>query len=203
LTEIKILLEQIYDGVANFGFFAPLGYIPIYMIGTLLFIPTAVLTLAAGALFGVPMGFLVALASSLLTASGEFFAGRYLSRGWVLKKVVANQKIRAIDDAVSAKGWKLVLLLRLSAICPFTILNYGLGLSRISFRDYFSASLSGSIPGTLLYVYLGSLAGKMIFEDMPMQKTPMELALILCGLAATLTMGIYSSALAKKALRPS
>lgn len=201
MTEIKSLLEQIFNGVASLGFFAPLEFIPIYMIGTALFVPTAVLTLAAGALFGVPMGFAVALTASLLASSGGFLAGRYLSRGWILKKVAANEKIRAVDDAVSKKGWRLVLLLRFSAILPFTVLNYGLGLSSIRFKDYFYASVIGSIPGTLLYVYLGSLAGKMVFEGDPMQKTPLELAFIAFGLAATLAMGIYSTAIVKKVLR--
>jgi uncharacterized membrane protein YdjX (TVP38/TMEM64 family) len=197
------LLEQILNGVASLGFFAPVEFIPIYMIGTALFVPTAVLTLAAGALFGVPVGFVVALIASLSASSGGFLAGRYLSRGWILEKIASNEKIRAIDDAVSRKGWKLVLFLRFSAIVPFTILNYGLGLSNISFKDYFSASLIGSVPGTLLYVYLGSLAGKLVFEGNPMQKTPVEMVFISFGFIATIVMGIYSTAIVKKALRTS
>lgn len=201
MNEIRVLLEQILNGVAALGFFAPAAFVFIYLIGTVLFVPTVIFALAAGALFGVPMGFVVASASSLAVASGGFWMGRNLSRGWILKKVASNKQIRALDDAVAERGWKFVLLLRLSAILPFTILNYALGLSRVRFKDYFSASLIGLIPGTLLYVYLGSLAGKMVFENDLMQKSPIEWVLIGSGLAVTLLMAVYSTLVVKKAFK--
>ena len=201
MTGLRTWLEQILNSVAAIGFFAPMAFVPIYIIGTILFVPTALLTLAAGALFGVPIGFAVTLASLLASASGVFLAGRNLSREWVIKNVASNKKIQALDNLVAEKGWKIVLLLRLSAIFPFTILNYGLGLTKIRFKHYMLASLIGMVPGTLVYVYLGSLAGIMIFETHLKQKSPIEWALIALGLAATLGLAIYSTLTVKKSFR--
>ncbi len=195
------MLEQILNSVAALGFFAPLVFVPISIIGTTLFVPTVLLALAAGAVFCVPMGFAVALASSLAGASGGFLAGRYLSRAWVLRNAASHKKLKALDNAVAKKGWKIVLLLRLSAIFPFMLLNYGLGLSKIRFRHYILASSIGMIPGTLLYVYLGSLAGKMVFQADHTHKTPIEWAFIAFGFSATLGIAVYSALIVKKALQ--
>ena len=197
----KFSQPLILNNVARLGFFAPLAFIPIHVLATVLFVPTALLALAAGAFFGVPVGFAVALASSLAGASAGFLAGRYLSRGGVLEKAISNKKIQALDNAVAEKGWKIVLLLRLSAICPFMLLNYGLGLSRISFKRHILVSSIGMIPGTLLYVYLGSLAGKMVFSAEPIQKTPLEWACLVVGFSLTIGMGVYATWIVKKSLK--
>lgn len=201
MTEIKILLEQIFVGIAGLGFFALLAFIPVYIIGTILFIPTVILNLTAGALFGVPVGFAAALTLSLVSASCSFLGGRYLSRGWVSKKVASDKKFMALDNAVAEKGWKIVLLLRLSGVLPFTLLNYGLGLTRISFKNYVLASFVGMILGTLLYVYLGSVAGSMLFKESSVQKTPLELASVVLGFAMTFGMTLYTASIVRKALR--
>ncbi len=189
--------------VKHVGFFAPLVFIPVFVILTVFFMPTVLLTLMAGALFGIPMGVAVVLIASLIGASGGFLAGRNLSRGWVSRKIVASPKVRALDNAVNKAGWKMVLLLRLSGILPFTILNYILGLSKISFKRYFLVSGIGMIPGALLYVYLGTLAGKIVFEKTSAQKTSLEWVLVGFGFAVTLTIGIYSALVVKKALQAS
>ncbi len=201
MNHIRILLEQIMAGFSGLGLVAPLAFIPTFVIGTTLLVPTAILTLAAGALFGAPVGFVVAMISSLTGASAGFLSGRYLSRGWLLKKISVSQKFTDLDHAIAEKGWKIVILLRLSAICPFVILNYGLGLSKIRFKHYFLASLIGSIPGTLLNVYLGSLAGKLVFEPDQLHKTPAEWAIVSVGLVMTLVLGGYSAWIVKKTLK--
>ncbi len=203
MTQLRHLLEQIMLGFAGLGFMAPLIFIPTFIIGTTLFVPTAILTLAAGALFGAPFGFAVALISSLVGASAGFLSGRYLSRGWLLKKIAVSEKFTALDHAIAERGWKLVILLRLSAICPFVLLNYGLGLSKISFKHYLMASFIGSIPGTLLYAHLGSLAGKFVFEPGHLHKTSVEWVFLGIGFAMTLALGAYSAWIVNKILRES
>ncbi len=197
----RALFEQILNNVASLGSIAPLAFVLIYAIGTVFFVPTAIFALAAGALFSLPMGFVVALVSSLAVSSGGFWAGRYLSRGWIVINATSNKKIQALDSLVAEKGWKIVLLLRLSAILPFTFLNYGLGLSKISYKHFILASSIGMIPGTFVYVYLGSLAGKMVFEINFMKKSHVEWAMIALGLAATLVMAVYSTWVVKKAFQ--
>lgn len=181
------------------GFFRPFVFIPVYLIGTVLFVPTVVLSLGAGILFGVPMGFFLVSVSSVISEAGFFWAGRYLSRKWVLKKVATSKKTQALYDAVAEGGWKMVILVRLSAILPFSFVNYALGLSKIRFSHYLAASWIGMIPGILLNVYLGSFVGRIMLEG-HRQKNPAEWILFAIGLVATLIMTIYASAVVKKVL---
>jgi uncharacterized membrane protein YdjX (TVP38/TMEM64 family) len=80
-----------------------------------------------------------------------------VARGWVARKVAGDPRFAAIDEAVGDSGFKIVFLLRLSPLFPFNLLNFTLGLTRVRLRDYVAASFLGMLPGTLLYVYLGSL----------------------------------------------
>ena len=194
------MFEQTLNMLEGLGFFRPFVFIPIYVVGTMLFVPTIVLNLAAGILFNVPMGFLLVSISSVISEAGFFLAGRYLSRGWILKKIATNKKIQALYDAVAERGWKMVLLVRLSAVLPFSLVNYALGLSQISFSHYLAASWIGMIPGILLYVCLGSFLGRIVLETGQRKKTSAEWALFAVGLLATLVMTIYASAVVKKVL---
>ncbi len=193
------MFEQTLNMFEGFGFFRPFVFILIYLIGTVLFVPTVVLSLGAGILFGVPMGFFLVSVSSVMSESGFFLAGRYLSRGWLLKKVATNKKTQALYDSVAEGGWKMVVLVRLSAVLPFSVVNYALGLSKIRFSHYLAASWIGMIPGILLNVYLGSFVGRIILEG-HRQKTPAEWILFVVGLIVTLVMTIYATVVVKKVL---
>ncbi len=197
---LRFLLEQVLSLFENLGPFGPLAFIPFFIVWTTLFLSYPVMLLAAGALFGVWLGFALISISFMIAASGGFLAGRYFSRGWILKKIASNEKMKRLDDLVAQKGWKMVLLLRLSATLPFVLMNYSLGLSKIKFRHYFLASLIGMVPGSLLYVYIGSVAGKMVF-DPNRPKNPLEWVLIGLGLAFTITLTIYATMIVKKALK--
>ena len=196
------ILEQIPNVIESLGLLAgPLVFAVLYIFGTLLFIPGLILILAAGALFGAPAGFALSLISSLTSAGGVFLAGRHLSRKWFLKKIASYPKIKAINGAVTNEGWRMVLLLRLSSIFPFSPLNYALGISKISFKQYILASCVGMAPGIFLYAYLGSLGGKMVFAGGPRKTTPAEWVFFGIGLATALGMSIYGTSIVKKALR--
>ena len=81
-----------------------------------------------------------------------------MARGLVEKRLAGNARFRAIDQAIAGHGRKIVFLLRLSPLFPFSLLNYALGLSQVRLLDYVVASV-GMLPGTVLYVYYGKLAG--------------------------------------------
>ena len=181
----------------------PFAFVPVYVMGTLLFAPMPLLLLSAGTLFGGPLGFALSSFSSTLSAGFVFLAGRKLSRKWLLKKIASNQKMKALDDAVTREGWKMVLFLRLSAIFPFSLLNYGLGLSKIRFRHYILATWVGMLPGTFLYAYLGSFVGKIIFENGQRQTTVVEWSLFSFGAAVTIGIGFYAAAIVRKVLQTS
>ena len=133
-----------------------------------------------------------------LGANLAFLLGRSVAREAITRRVAGNPKFAAIDDAVGREGWKIVGLLRLSPVFPFTLLNYALGLTRIRQLDYALASLVGMLPGTVMYVYLGSAAG--LAASGATAKTPAEKTLFIAGLVATVVVTVFITRIARKAL---
>ena len=116
-------------------------------------------------------------------------------------KIVGNEKFKAIDEAVGTEGWKIVLLTRLSPIFPFNLLNYAFGLTKVSLKHYFFASWVGMIPGTIMYVYVGSLAGDLAKLGAGQRtRTTGEWILYGVGLLATLGVTVFVTRIARKAL---
>lgn len=133
-------------------------YVVAYVVATVLLLPGSILTLAAGFVFGLPVGVALVSVSSVLGACCAFLTGRYLARDWVAARIAQLPRFNALDKATGKDGFLIVLLVRLTPLFPFNLTNYGLGLTSVSFRDYLIASWAGMLPGTVLYVYLGSLA---------------------------------------------
>ena len=174
----------------------------LYILATVLFVPGSILTLGAGFVFGVVRGMVYVSIASTIGATLAFLIGRYLARDWILRKVEGNRKFKAIDNAVGREGWKIVALTRLSPIFPFNLLNYAYGLTRVNLRAYVLTSWVAMLPGTLMYVYIGSLAGDLATLGTGARtRTPLEWALYGLGLAATLAVTIYVTFLARKAVR--
>jgi uncharacterized membrane protein YdjX (TVP38/TMEM64 family) len=187
--------------VRGLGWWGPVVFGLVYAV-TALVIPGAFLTLAAGFAFGVVLGTVIVSASSVTTAAIAFWLGRTLARGWVEAKVAANPKFRAIDQAVAANGFKIVLLTRLSPAFPFLLLNYAFGLTNVRFRNYLVASWLGMLPGTVLYVYLGSTVREL--ADLAAeggQRSPAQRVFFWAGLAAALVVTILVTRIARDALR--
>ena len=117
-------------------------FVLLYVVVTVLLLPAVVLTLGAGALFGVAWAFVTVSIAATLGATAAFLVGRYLARGWVARRVAASARLGAIDAAVAREGWKIVLLTRLSPAFPFVLLNYAFGLTRVPLRDYVAGLLA-------------------------------------------------------------
>jgi uncharacterized membrane protein YdjX (TVP38/TMEM64 family) len=176
-------------------------FVLLYVIVTVLLLPAVVLTLGAGALFGVAWAFVIVSIAATLGATAAFLVGRYLARGWVARRVAASARLGAIDAAVARDGWKIVLLTRLSPAFPFVLLNYAFGLTRVPLRDYALASWLGMMPGIALYAYLGSLAGDVAAVAAGSRaRTPWEWALYALGFLATLAVTVHVTRLARAAL---
>ncbi len=198
---IQEVLKDALDWVSGLGAWGVLIYILIYILACVLFVPGSILTLGAGVLFGVVKGSVVVSVAATCGATCAFLVGRYLARGWVAEKMARYPRFQAIDEAVGREGWKIVGLTRLSPVFPFNLLNYAFGLTRVSLRDYFWASWIGMLPGTVLYVYLGALAGDLALLGMQEQaRTPAEWIFYLVGLAATVAVTVYVTRLARSAL---
>ena len=190
-------LKQALDWVGQLGPWGAVIFIAIYVVATVLFIPGSVLTLGAGAVFGVAWGSVYVSIGSTLGATCAFLVGRYFARDAIARKIEGNARFAAIDKAVAVEGWKIVGLTRLSPVFPFTLLNYAFGLTRVKLSHYLLASWIGMMPGTVMYVYLGSLAKAASGER---TRTTGEWVLYGVGLLATVVVTVFVTRIAKKAL---
>jgi len=194
--DVQDLLKQALDWVAALGPWGPAIFILIYIVAAALLVPGSALTLGAGAAFGVLRGTLIVSVASTLAATVAFLIGRYLARAAITRKIEGNEKFAAIDTAVADEGWKIVLLTRLSPLFPFTLLNYAFGLTRVKLGHYVLVSWIGMLPGTVLYVYLGSLA-QVVGQR---ARTTGEWLLYGAGLLATVIVTVFVTRLARKTL---
>ena len=172
-----------------------------YIAATVLLLPGSVLTLGAGFAYGPALGLLLVSPVSVLAATAAFSVGRSIARGWVSRKVSGDPRFAAIDEAVGESGFKIVFLLRLSPVLPFNLLNFALGLTRVSLRDYVLASFLGMLPGTLLYVYLGSLVTSASEIAAGRGSAGVwQRALYVVGLVATIAATVVITRISRRAL---
>jgi uncharacterized membrane protein YdjX (TVP38/TMEM64 family) len=136
--------------IAQAGPWAPLAFVLTYVAGVCLFVPATVLTAMAVVLFGTFRGFVWAFVGALAGSSASFWIGRALGRD--LAASLAGDRLRRYDDAIARNGFATVLYLRLIYL-PFTPANYGMGLTKVRFRDYFAATALGIAVGTFLFVF--------------------------------------------------
>ncbi|CAI8252892.1 MAG: TVP38/TMEM64 family inner membrane protein YdjZ [Methanobacteriota archaeon] len=137
-----------------YGTFAPVIFIFIYALATVLFLPGLILTILAGALFGPFFGTIYAISGATLGATLAFLNARYISYGKI-EKMIEGSKLEFIKKSVEEEGWKFVAFTRLVPLFPFNLLNYSFGLTKIKLSEYIWSSFLFMIPGTLGYVYLG------------------------------------------------
>ena len=204
LVPVGDLLKQVVQTAREMGVWGAALLAVVYILACILFIPGSILTMGAGFAFGVVLGTATVSVGSTLGAAAAFLLGRTLARNWVARKVSGNARFRAVDEAVGKEGFKIVLLTRLSPVFPFNLLNYSFGITKVSFWRYIVASWIGMLPGTVMYVYIGSALESLAQinpEGMP--KGSGELAFFWGGLSVTLIVTIYVTRLAKRAIRES
>jgi len=198
---VQVLLQRSLDWVAGLGPTGVIAFVVIYILACVFMLPGSVLTLGAGAVFGVVKGSVIVSVSATLGATAAFLVGRYLARDRVARRIEGNERFRAIDEAVGREGWKIVGLTRLSPVFPFNLLNYAYGITKVGLRDYFLASWIGMLPGTVMYVYLGSLAGSLAnLGGRGGGRTPAQWALYVVGLLATVAVTVFVTRIARAAL---
>jgi uncharacterized membrane protein YdjX (TVP38/TMEM64 family) len=195
------ILRNALVWVDSLGSLGAIAFIVLYILATVAFLPGSILTLGAGVVFGVFFGSFYVFIGATLGAIAAFLVGRYLVRDWVAQKIAGNQKFTAIDQAVGQEGFKIVLLTRLSPIFPFFLLNYAYGITGVSLKDYAIASV-GMIPGTIMFVYIGSLAGNLatLGTQTPMVNPALEWTIRIIGFIATVAVTFYVTKLARRAL---
>lgn len=199
---LREVLESFLDWIGAHKGLGSGAFVLLYIVATVLALPGSILTLGGGAIFGLGLGFVLVSAGSTLGATAAFLVGRYLAREWVAKRVRNSARFKAVDDAVAQEGWKIVFLTRLSPIIPFNLQNYAYGLTKVDVWHYMLASWVGMMPGTLMYVYLGSAVGSLAqVLAGERQRSPLEYVLFGLGLIATVVVTVYVTRLARRRLR--
>jgi uncharacterized membrane protein YdjX (TVP38/TMEM64 family) len=196
------LLAAFAEKVSGLGRLGPPLFVLGYVLACVAFVPGAVLTLAAGALFGLAKGVVLVFLGAVAGSTAAFLVARHLARKAVARRLERDPRFAAIDRAVAQEGLKIVFLLRLSPVFPFNLLNYALGLTSVTLRDYLFASI-GMLPGTVLYVYYGTALGSVarIAAGEKPEHGRGGTALLLAGLAATILATILITRMARRALR--
>jgi uncharacterized membrane protein YdjX (TVP38/TMEM64 family) len=201
--ELAGSLDAFVRRVAELGAWAPVVFVAGYAVFVAALVPGSLLTIAGGAIFGLAAGTLYVFTGAVLGSITGFLIARYLARGWVEHRIEADPRFAAIDRAVADNGLKITFLLRLSPVFPFSFLNYALGLTRVRLRDYALASF-GMLPGTLLYVYYGKLAGDVAAAAAGTSTGgPASLVLNGVGLVATIAVTVLVTRIARRALAES
>lgn len=185
------------------GPLAPVAFVFVYALATVAFVPGSLLTLTAGATFGLVEGLLVVLIGATLGSAAAFLVARYLARSLVERRLASYPRFAAIDRAVAAQGFKIVLLMRLSPLFPFNLTNYALGLTSVPFTQYIAASV-GMLPGALLYVYYGKVVGDVaaFVSGAFVSRGAGYYIVLALGLLATLIVATVMARIAQRALAP-
>jgi len=199
-------LRSFNSWVVQMGVAGIFVFIIVYAVATVLLAPGSVLTIGAGFVFGLWKGFLAVSVGATLGASLGFLIARFIARDKVEAIARRNEKFCKIDNAIGKQGAKLIFLLRLSPVIPFNLSNYFYGLTGVKFWPYVFASWSGMIPGTFLYVYIGTaskLAVSAAAGGEAVKHGWQYWILLSVGLAATIVVTIWITKIARDALQNS
>lgn len=199
--EIAGTIPRFATWVEGQGAAGAVAFVAGYAVATVLFFPGSLLTLAAGAVFGIAKGTLLVFIGATIGETAAFLIARHVARAPIERRLQRDQRFARLDRAIGQSGRRIVLLLRLSPVFPFNLLNYALGLTSVSLRDYLIGSI-GILPGTLLYVYTGKVAGDVAAATAGVSppRGPLYYSVLALGLVATAVVTIYIAKLAKGAL---
>ncbi len=180
------------------GALGQLAFALVYAVCVVLFVPASVLTLGAGAVYGLGRGVVVVVAGASLGAIASFLLARGAMRSRVERWVAGSPRLRALDGAVARSGARIVFLVRLSPAFPFTLSNYVFGLTGVSPVGYAAATIIGMIPGSVAWVYLGVAGADAATGG---ARSGIEFALRLGGAISALAVTVLIARLAMRAIR--
>lgn len=159
------VLQSVADNVASMGPLGALYFGLFYTLAEVLAIPAIPLTASAGYLFGVKEGTAIVLLSASIASAIGFLLGRTFFRTYVEGILEDKPEFKRIDKAIGEQGFKMILLLRLAPIFPFSFSNYLYGVTSVKFWPYFFGTMIGFAPGTLAYVYSGEIGKALTVES--------------------------------------
>jgi uncharacterized membrane protein YdjX (TVP38/TMEM64 family) len=201
ITDARQILRAVLERVNGMGAWAPFWFVLTYVLACLTFFPGVILTMGSGILFGVVKGTFFTTLGATLGAASAFLISRYLARDWVRRRLEKYPLFRVVDDAVAKEGWKVAGLIRLSPAFPYIPLNFVFGLTRIPFWQFVLVTYFAIHPLTILFVYLGSLAGDVAdLGSKPMASGSMKWVVAGIGLASTAVVTFFVTRMARRIL---
>jgi uncharacterized membrane protein YdjX (TVP38/TMEM64 family) len=195
-------IARLLEWVQGAGLWGALLFGLAYVPAAVLFVPASVLTLGAGFVFGVAKGAVIVSLGSTAGAAAAFVVARTAGHDWIVGRMARYPAVDAVGRAVESEAFKVVFLTRLSPLFPFNLLNYAFGLSSVPFKTYVLASWIGMLPGTLMYIYLGS-AARSVAELLSgeIRRTPGQEAMFAAGLVATVAVTTIVTRAARRVLK--
>ena len=185
-------IDEMTNFIEGLGIWAPIAYIVLYILATVLFVPGLPLTLLAGIVFGPVFGTIWLSLASTIGASLAFLVGRFLGRDLILDKFGESDLFRKLDVGIRNQGWKMVAITRLVPLFPFNAQNYVYGLTDVPFRTYVFVSWICMLPATIGYVFL---AGAIIGGEGDVVKTITYLGI---GIAVLILLSLIGKSIGKK-----
>ena len=196
----KEWIDQLLLWSNNNSKFAWVTFSLIYIVSSLLLLPGSIITLAGGFIFGLKQGIILSSIASTIGATASFILGRYLIKKSIQNKL--DQKFKPINRLIYKQGFLIILLLRLTPIIPYNILNYVLSISNVSINKFILASWLGMLPMTILYTYLGTLAVNLkTVNNVLLDHHHSLSSIFLIGLITTVLLAIYAKNIAKKIIK--
>jgi len=205
-AELEKVITPLLQWIDSLGTLGAIAFVAIYIVATSICIPGSMMALAGGALFGKLIGSFLVYISGLLGAYTAFWLGRSLLRDWIQNRLQKNIYLKAVNKIVADEGWKIACLLHLSPIIPFNMLNYALGTSRISQKNFVFATAIGILPGVILYTFLGSTISDLTMVITGMSDgadKQLQWIVSAIGIVATLGLTVYLARIAQRKIEKS
>ena len=195
-------VAHLVQHVQAMGWVGWLAVVGLYAASCLILVPGSILTIACGTVYGFWGSVTLVIAGHALGSMLCLLATRYLLRDWAAKKLRHYRKVRAVKEVIRREGWRIVFLIRLSPVMPFSLITYALGLTDISLSKFLLAAAVGSFPSTCLYAYLGTLVGSLtkLGSDLHQHRS-WEWMLQGIGLVLTFVVTLWVTHLASQALK--
>ncbi len=200
LLPVGKVVAKLDDVLDRLGPYAITVFMAVYIVDAVVLGPAWLFALAAGLAFGLVKGGLIVWASATIAAGAAFLIARYVARHRVEALARKNEKFEAVDRAIAKSGWKVVLMLRISPILPYTIANYLYGLTAIRFWPYLIATAVGIVPMVAVYVSIGAAGREAVLAKAGGHQSTAEWIVLGVGLALTVGAGYLIARGAKREL---
>jgi len=187
--------------ITQLGAWAPVLFVLLYIAAAITLAPAFFLTVAAGAMFGVWRGSVIVFIGASLGASAVYALASPLARSRWMQAVTRDARVAAVRTAVAGEGARVMFLLRLSPLVPYSILNYALALSGVRYAD-FVVALLGMIPAIVMYAYYGKVVGDVaaLAAGVSPPRGREYYALLVVGLIAIIVSTMMISRAARRAI---